>query len=112
MKRILTHIFAICIMIMAISCGEDRTWQYEEKTQHNHWIHELMSEHYLWADTVARMELGWKDYFATPSDFLSKLTSKSGLVVVCGSGHADGGQPRERLFQPLQFVWDGFHDDD
>ena len=78
MKRILTHIFAICIMIMAISCGEDRTWQYEEKTQHNHWIHELMSEHYLWADTVARMELGWKDYFATPSDFLSKLTSKSG----------------------------------
>ena len=63
---------------MAISCGEDRTWQYEEKTQHNHWIHELMSEHYLWADTVARMELGWKDYFATPSDFLSKLTSKSG----------------------------------
>lgn len=63
---------------MATSCGEDRTWQYEEKTQHNHWIHELMSEHYLWADTVARMELGWKDYFATPSDFLSKLTSKSG----------------------------------
>lgn len=63
---------------MLISCGEDRTWQYEEKTQHNHWIHELMSDQYLWADTVARMEPSWKDFFATPSDFLSKLTSKSG----------------------------------
>lgn len=78
MKKILTHICVVCVIMMAISCGEDRTYQYEEKTQHNHWIHELMSDQYLWADTVARMELAWKDYFATPSDFLSKLKSKSG----------------------------------
>ena len=78
MKKILTHICVVCVIMMAISCGEDRTYQYEEKTQHNHWIHELMSDRYLWADTVARMELAWKDYFATPSDFLSKLKSKGG----------------------------------
>lgn len=78
MKKFLTHILAICGILLAISCGEDRTYQYEEKTQHNHWIQELMSDQYLWADTVAKMELTWKDYFATPSDFLSKLMSKSG----------------------------------
>jgi hypothetical protein len=50
MKTFLTHILIICGVFMAISCGEDRTYEYEEKTQHNKWMHDMMLEHYLWAD--------------------------------------------------------------
>ena len=51
MKSFLTHIVAICGVLLAISCGEDRTYQYEEKTQHNHWMLEMMQDKYLWAET-------------------------------------------------------------
>lgn len=62
---------------MAISCGEDRTWQYEEKTQHNHWVFAEMKDKYLWGDSLTDFEPAWKNYFAKPSEFLSKVTAKS-----------------------------------
>ena len=77
MKTFLTHILLFCGILMAISCGEDRTYEYEEKTQHNKWIHDMMLEHYLWADSIANYEPSWKSYFSKPSEFLSQLTKQS-----------------------------------
>ncbi len=77
MKRFLTYIVLICGVLMAISCGEDRTYEYEEKTQHNSWMHKMMLEHYLWADSIADYEPSWKSFFSKPSEFLSQLTKQS-----------------------------------
>lgn len=77
MKTFLTHILLVCGVLMAISCGEDRTYEYEEKTQHNSWMHKMMLEHYLWADSIADYEPSWKSFFGKPSEFLSQLTKQS-----------------------------------
>ncbi len=61
--------------VMCVSCAEDRTHEYEEKTAGNHWMQEVMQEWYLWGDSL--QELDWKQYFATPSVFVSRLTSQS-----------------------------------
>lgn len=78
MKTFLTHIILVCVVWLAMSCGEDRTYEYEEKTQHNHWMYEEMQDKYLWADAMTNYKPAWKDFFATPSKFLSTLTAKSG----------------------------------
>lgn len=62
---------------MTISCGDDRTWQYEEKTQHNHWLFAEMKDKYLWGDSLTEFQPAWKDFFNQPSEFLSKLAAKS-----------------------------------
>ncbi len=77
MKTFLTHILIICGVFMAISCGEDRTYEYEEKTQHNKWMHDMMLEHYLWADSLTNYEPDWKSFFSKPSDFLALLAKQS-----------------------------------
>ncbi|MBO7592097.1 MAG: hypothetical protein J6T00_01825 [Bacteroidaceae bacterium] len=77
MKTFLTHILLVCGILMTISCGEDRTYEYEEKTQHNSWMHKMMLEHYLWADSLANYEPSWKSFFGKPSEFLSQLTKQS-----------------------------------
>lgn len=77
MKKFLTYIGVICCVLMTISCGEDRTWQYEEKTQHNHWMQEMMLDKYLWSDSLTDFEPAWKKFFAKPSEFLSTLTARS-----------------------------------
>lgn len=74
-------LFCICVLFGVLSfssCGEDRTYQYEEKTQHNHWMYDVMLDEYLWADRLKDYEPDWKSFFAAPSSFLSTLVSKSG----------------------------------
>ena len=78
MKKTLTYISALMLLVVASSCGEDRTWQYEEKTQHNQWMYDVMVDKYLWGDALAEYEPAWKSFFATPDAFLSTLTSKVG----------------------------------
>lgn len=77
MKTFLTHISIVFCLLMTISCGDDRTWQYEEMTQHNHWLFAEMKDKYLWGDSLKEFEPAWKDYFNQPSEFLSKLAAKS-----------------------------------
>lgn len=77
MKTFLTYIVAICGILMTFSCGEDRTWQYEEKTQHNHWMQDMMLDKYLWRDSLVNFEPEWKKFFGKPSEFLSTLTARS-----------------------------------
>ena len=77
MKSILTHILAIFGLLLTVSCGEDRTYEYEEKTQHNHWMLETMRDKYLWADSLTNYEPAWKDFFSEPSSFITTLAAKS-----------------------------------
>lgn len=78
MNKILFYIPVFFVVFFLGSCGEDRTYQYEEKTQHNHWMYDVMLDEYLWADGLKDYEPDWKNFFAAPSAFLSTLTSKSG----------------------------------
>jgi len=76
MKHYFIYILSVLSAFFVMSCGEDRTYEYEEKTQHNQWAYELMQEHYLWNETIKEPE--WKNFFKTPSEFLTQLTNKSG----------------------------------
>ena len=62
------------ISFLNLSCGEDRTYEYENLTQHNIWMYEVMLDKYLWNDNLP--EQTWKSYFATPVDYFSSLTAK------------------------------------
>ena len=73
-KNTLSVLIAVCAFWGLASCGEDRTYQYEEKTSEARWVETAVQEWYLWADSMP--ELGWKDYFAGSESFLKKLTSK------------------------------------
>lgn len=78
MNRILFYIPVFFVVFSLCSCGEDRTYQYEEKTQHNHWVYDVMLDEYLWADRLSDYTPDWKSFFAAPSSFLSTLVAKSG----------------------------------
>lgn len=77
MKTFLTHITFFFTLLLTVACGKDRTYEYEEKTQHNHWMQQMMLEQYLWADSLTDFEPSWKDFFAEPDKFLATLTAKS-----------------------------------
>jgi hypothetical protein len=64
-------LFSLFVIFTCFSCGEDRTYEYEAKTQHNKWVASAMQEWYLWGDLVSEQE--WKSYFAKPTDFFSKI---------------------------------------
>lgn len=76
-KTIYYHLVGVCLVFQMLSCAEDRTYQYENLTQHNHWIYEEMSDKYLWGDSLADFEPEWKKYFAKPDEFLRLLTDRS-----------------------------------
>jgi len=63
------------LTIFVVSCGEDRTYQYEQKTARDHWMMEVMQTHYLWGDSIKEEKIAWKDYFAAPATFFAKLTA-------------------------------------
>ena len=62
-------------LISFVSCGEDRTYEYLEKTAENQWIFSTMSEEYLWADEIKAPERS--GFFSTPSKFFASLLVKS-----------------------------------
>ena len=55
-----------------VSCGEDRTYQYDEITRGNHRIVELLQEYYLWADEMDT-DIDWKGYFGNGDAFFKKM---------------------------------------
>lgn len=74
-------LLSLSFLILALSslgftsCGEDRTYELEALTKHNEWLLSQMREHYLWGDTLTA-EPAWKDYFAKPEEFFSRLCAK------------------------------------
>lgn len=67
--------FSFLILSLLGSCGKDRTYEYEEKTACDHWILSAMQDNYIWRDSIKIDKLDWKDYFAKPATFFSKLTA-------------------------------------
>ena len=74
-KQLLLAVALVCATALLFSCGEDRTHEYEEKTVACHQLQELMAEWYLWNESIS--DLDWQQYFAKPSDFITKLTAHS-----------------------------------
>ena len=68
MKRI---IYATLALFLMCACGEDRTYEYLELTQENHWTYDRMSEIYLWNDSIKRPSR--KEFFADCNRFFSSL---------------------------------------
>lgn len=71
------HIFlfglpALMLALTFASCGEDRTYQYDEITRGNHRMVELMQAYYLWADEM-NTDIDWKGYFGNGDTFFKKL---------------------------------------
>jgi len=66
--------FFLLIVFLFFSCGEDRTSEYEQKTNRNHWLLNIMKEYYLWPESINEDNLNWKDYFSSTADFLKKIT--------------------------------------
>ncbi len=64
-------VLALCAVFVLSGCAEDRTYQYEAKTEGARWIESTMQEWYLWTDTVPK--LSWKDYFLRGEEFLQRL---------------------------------------
>ena len=76
MKTFIHTLLCSCLCVALFSCAEDRTYEYEEKTQHNHWMLDVMRDKYLWAEALADYEPSWKDFFSQPSAFMSTLAKK------------------------------------
>lgn len=55
------------------SCGEDRTFQFEEKTGRNQWIYDTMNQWYLWNDEIPQMNT--TQFFGDAESFFKKLLS-------------------------------------
>ena len=64
----------VLALVAFASCGEDRTYEYEEKTEQSHWVQDEMAEKYLWGDSIKDMQ--WKEYFGSPIDFVKKLITQ------------------------------------
>ena len=65
-----------------VSCGEDRTYQYDEITRGNHRIVELLQDCYLWADEM-QTDIEWKGYFGNGDTFFKKVISKNDTWSYC-----------------------------
>ncbi|MBQ0141945.1 MAG: hypothetical protein KBT06_03955 [Prevotellaceae bacterium] len=58
-----------------ISCGEDRTYEYEEFTIKNRVMQELLQKYYLWGDSIK--DLTWKEYFGDVNTCFQKMISQA-----------------------------------
>lgn len=65
---------ALCLLCGLASCGEDRTYEFEEQTQETHWIYNMMDQYYLWYEDMPEIT-GYKDYFSDKETFFKKLLS-------------------------------------
>ena len=79
MKKFSYIPFIFLFLLPALfSCGEDRTFEYEEMTQENQWIYSKMKEVYLWGDSIKKP--GQKEFFATRAKFFNSLLDKKDNV--------------------------------
>ena len=74
-KGLLKASVFISLMCLLAGCGEDRTYEYDEKTQRNHHMQQVMQEWYLWGDSIR--DVKWGEYFASPVDFIQKMSALS-----------------------------------
>lgn len=78
---------------MCGACGEDRTPEFVEKTERCQWIHDVMSEWYLWCDEMPQVSDAL--YFGNPETFFKKLiVSKDKYSYIEMTGDATGSTSR------------------
>ena len=70
--------FLIGATCFLTSCGEDRTYQFEEKTGKNQWIYNIMNQWYLWNDEIPQMTT--TQFFGDSEAFFKKLLSKNAML--------------------------------
>jgi C-terminal processing protease CtpA/Prc len=58
-------------LMCLLGCGEDRTYEYMELTQENHWVMEKMQYVYLWNDSMKVPKR--QDFFAKSSRFFESI---------------------------------------
>lgn len=56
------------------SCGEDRTYEFEEKTQETHWIYDVMRQYYFWYAEMPDVS-DYKVFFKETETFFKSLLS-------------------------------------
>lgn len=75
------------------ACGEDRTYQFVEKTERCQWIYDIMTEWYLWADEMPKPSDA--QFFGDPETFFKKLiVSKDKYSYMEKKGDAEEGATR------------------
>ena len=78
---------------MCGACGEDRTPEFVEKTERCQWIHDVMSQWYLWCDEMPQVSDAL--YFGNPETFFKKLiVSKDKYSYIEMTGDATGTTSR------------------
>lgn len=58
--------------MLCLACGEDRTYEFEEKTKETHWIYSVMDQWYLWYGSMPEIT-DYKQYFSDAEAFFKKL---------------------------------------
>lgn len=80
MNRHTNRIWATGLSFLAAcelaSCGEDRTYEFEEKTQETHWIYDVMRQYYLWYEEMPDMS-DYQTFFQDKEQFFKSLLSKN-----------------------------------
>ncbi|MBR3977581.1 MAG: hypothetical protein IKJ95_07130 [Bacteroidaceae bacterium] len=71
-------LIAVAALLSIVSCGEDRTYEYLEKTEENQWIFSTMKAEYLWADEIKTPER--KSFFDSESKFFASLLNAGDKV--------------------------------
>ena len=74
------HKFYFIILLSTLvpsfcSCGEDRSYEYEQLTERDHWMTDVMKQNYLWGDSINEDKIQWKSFFAEPESFFKTLTA-------------------------------------
>ncbi|MBQ9363025.1 MAG: hypothetical protein IJT97_06330 [Bacteroidaceae bacterium] len=72
----LKNIWLIVLSTIIVACGEDRTHEYVELTQHSTWMYEQMKDQYLWGDLIKEQD--YKAYFYAGTKFFSTITNSVG----------------------------------
>lgn len=73
LRTTLTWALFLLLTTSLVSCGEDRTKEFEEKTMPNPWIYDVMELNYLYYSDLPELED--KDYFEEATDFFESLLS-------------------------------------
>lgn len=73
MKTIKTTLYIFTLLFL-VACGKDRSDEYFALINDDLWIENTMKEHYLWYKDMPSVSKN--DYFAEPSNFLSKVLFK------------------------------------
>ena len=77
MSKIFIFILFCVFLRLSTSCGEDRTHEFEELTERDHWMTDIMKQYYLWGDSINEEKIQWKSFFSEPKSFFKTLTASA-----------------------------------